>query len=182
MFLYKLQELLFSTKCPFERVVLPACLHFPLKGVRVTKADLSSSVAGERGKEPFHDNLELARGAIVPDVGCVSGAWHSSWENPNFVSMMKFFRQWVKLLLGVAAPEGMIKPWQSTPLRTETSGTGRHDPQPGLRAGEWGTWGGTWKDAWRCKGRTGLLDDTLYFLDTSKYLLQIQTGLSENGR
>lgn len=78
---------------------------------------------------------------------------------------MKFLRQWVKLLFGVTAPEGMMKPWQSTSLRTETSGTYRHDPQSRLKVGEWGTWGESSRDAWRCKGRIGLIDEgMLYFL------------------
>lgn len=45
--------------------ILPTCLAFPLKEMRVIKAGVSSSVGRERGKYLFSDNLKLLTGPII---------------------------------------------------------------------------------------------------------------------
>lgn len=90
---------------------------------------------------------------------------HTFWKDPNFRLTRTFFRQWGKLLFGATALEGMMKCWESISLRTETSGIYRHEPQPGLKVGEWGTSGESSRDAWRYKGRIERIDESmLYFL------------------
>ena len=90
---------------------------------------------------------------------------HTFWKDPNFHLTRTFFRQWGKLLFGATALEGMMKCWESTSLRTETSGIYRHEPQLGLKVGEWGTSGESSRDAWRYKGRIERIDESmLYFL------------------
>lgn len=90
---------------------------------------------------------------------------HTFWKDPNFHLTRTFFRQWGKLLFGATALEGMMKCWESTSLRTETSGIYRHEPQPGLKVGEWGTSGESSRDAWRYKRRIERIDESmLYFL------------------
>lgn len=98
-------------------------------------------------------------------MGYIEVDQHTSWEDPNFCLTRTFLRQWGRLLFGAIALEVTMKRWQSTSLRSETSGKYRHEPQPRLKVGEWGTSGDSSRNAWRYKGRIeGTDEGMLYFL------------------